>query len=78
MTSSKHDAGATGSEYRATTRKIGPYKTYQEVMGVIWEEEIVKNRRKREFVAFLAGGVLGACVSVFLLMFMFELTGGCL
>ncbi len=68
MTNFKRDAGATES---------GPRPTTPEVAGMIWEEELLKNRRKREFVSFLVGGVVGSCVSTFLLLFLFKLTGGC-
>lgn len=65
------------SRLNAEDTESGHSLSTPEVAGMIWEEELMKDRRKREFWAFLGGGMLGACVSTFVLLFLFKLTGGC-
>lgn len=69
MMISKHDAGATESESRPTTPEVP-------MMGMIWQDEIVKDRRKREWWAFYAGCCVGAAVLAFSFLFIMKLTGG--
>jgi hypothetical protein len=70
MTSFKRDAGATESEPPRTT----PDNIL--VMGMIWQDEIVKDRKRREWMAFYAGCAVGAAVLAFSLLFLMRLTGG--
>ncbi len=43
---------------------------------MIWEEELAKDRRKREWRAFYAGCAVGAAVLAFSIIFLVKLTGG--
>ena len=70
MTCFKRDAGATESEPRPTTPEVP-------VMGFIWQEEIMKDRKKREWRAFYAGCIIGTLICAFSVIFLMELTGGC-
>lgn len=70
MTSSKQDAGASVS---------GPPRTIPngpEFMGMIWQDEIIKDRKRREWVAFYAGCAVGAGILSLSLLFIMKLTGG--
>lgn len=70
MTSSKRIAGDTESGCPRTTPDEIP------VMGMIWQDEIVKSRKKREWVAFYAGCAVGAAILAFSYIFLLRLTGG--
>lgn len=70
MTSFKQDAGVSVSKSRRTTPN-GP-----EFMGMIWQDEIIKDRKRREWVAFYAGCAVGAAILAFSYIFLMRLTGG--
>lgn len=79
MTISKHDAGDTEFGLHPTILKEDGALSYDEqteTAGMIWEEELAKNRRKREWAAFYAGCVVGAAILIFSYLFLMRLTGG--
>lgn len=47
-----------------------------EFMGMIWQDEIIKDRKRREWVAFYAGCAVGAAILAFSYIFLMRLTGG--
>lgn len=63
----KQNAGGMESACLHTTPEDG---------DMIWEEELIKDRRRREWWAFYAGCVVGAAVLSFSLLFLVKLTGG--
>ncbi len=67
MTSSKHDAGVSESEPRPTT---------PEVAGMIWQEEVQRKARRREWVAFYTGCVFTSLFFLLIAVFVTRLTGG--
>lgn len=71
MISSKHDAGDSESAPRRMTPRE------PEFMGMIWQDEIIKDRKRREWVAFYAGCAVGAAILIFSYLFLVRLTGGC-
>lgn len=82
MTSFKHAAGDLASRSHRTTRK--PRWVKRELakepevpmMGMIWQDEIIKDRKRREWVAFYAGCAVGAAILAFSYIFLMRLTGG--
>lgn len=70
MTISKRVAGDMESVSPRTTPEVP-------VMGMIWQDEIVKDRKRREWTAFYAGCAVGATILAFSLIFLIRLTGGC-
>lgn len=69
----KENAGDTESKSPHTT----PSRILEvPMMGMIWQDEIRKDRKKREWWAFYAGCVVGAAILVFSYLFMTRLTGG--
>lgn len=82
MTISKRGVGVMASKYRRMTRK--PRWVERElakepkvpVMGMIWQDEIIKSRKRREWVAFYAGCAVGAAILAFSYIFLMRLTGG--
>lgn len=83
MTSFKRDVGASESGPRLTTLKR-PRWVEQELskepevpmMGMIWQDEIRKDRKRREWAAFYAGCAVGAAVLSLSFLFIIKLTGG--
>jgi len=69
MTSFKRDVGASESAPRPTTPEVP-------MMGMIWQDEIIKDRKRREWVAFYAGCAVGAAILAFSYIFLMRLTGG--
>jgi hypothetical protein len=69
MTSFKRAAGVSGSEPRPTTPNIP-------VMGMIWQDEIIKDRKRREWAAFYAGCAVGAAILSLSFLFTIKLIGG--
>lgn len=69
MTSFKRDAGASEYEPHPTTPEVP-------VMGMIWQDEIIKDRKRREWAAFYAGCAVGAAILAFSYLFLIRLTGG--
>lgn len=77
MTSFKRDAGVSVSKSRRTIPRYDyGHERPPEFMGMIWQDEIIKNRKKREWVAFYAGCAVGAAILVFSYLFLIRLTGG--
>lgn len=74
----KRNAKGTESGCRPTTLEDGAlsYDEQMETAGMIWEDEIIKDRRRREWVAFYAGCTVGAVILAFSLLFIIKLTGG--
>ncbi len=77
MTSSKRAVEDLGSGRRRTTPRYeyGHERT-PEFMGMIWQDEIAKDRKKREWWAFYAGCAVGAAILAFSYIFLMRLTGG--
>lgn len=69
----------SGSKPRLTTPDKGTHDDWAEpleYMGMIWQDEIIKDRRKREWWAFYAGCVVGATILIFSYLFLMRLAGG--
>lgn len=47
-----------------------------EFMGMIWQDQIIKDRKRREWAAFYAGCAVGAAILTFSYLFLIRLTGG--
>lgn len=47
-----------------------------EFMGMIWQDEIIKDRKRREWAAFYTGCAVGAAILAFSYIFLMRLTGG--
>lgn len=47
-------------------------------MGMIWQEEVLKDRRKREWRMFWAGVCFAVAVMGFTIVFVVKATGSCL
>ncbi len=60
----------------AEDTESGSPPTIPEVAGMIWEEELAKDRRKREWRAFYAGCIVGTVVLSLSIIFLVKLTGG--
>jgi NhaP-type Na+/H+ or K+/H+ antiporter len=52
------------------------HRTTPEVAGMIWEEELMKDRRRREYTAYAWGCVTGVVTLAFSILFLSKLTGG--
>ena len=79
MKTSKRNAEGSGSGCRPTIpNRLSPNDRIPEVpmMGLIWQDEIVKDRKKREWWAFYAGCAVGAATLAFSYLFLVRLTGG--
>lgn len=66
---SKQSAKVTESECPPTTPEVP-------MMGFIWQDEIIKDRKRREWNAFYAGCAVGAGILAFCFLFIMKLTGG--
>lgn len=73
---SRRDVGAMESKSRPTTRTGLSTEDEVPMMGMIWQDEIIKDRKKREWVAFYAGCAVGAAILAFSILFLMKLTGG--
>lgn len=66
------------SKFRHTIPEDGAlsYDEQTEVAGMIWEEELKRGRRKREWIAFYLGCAFTAMVFFLVAMAVTRLTGG--
>lgn len=77
MTSFKRGVGVSGLKSRRTIPKYDyGHERPPEFMGMIWQDEIIKDRKRREWVAFYAGCAVGAAILAFSYIFLMRLTGG--